>query len=294
MPNTQLIPALAKMLLAIAWADDELHPEEEATLKEVVGLLPSMNAQEWALIELYLVQPVGAAEREELLQNLVRQVRSAEDKRISLEAVAAMQAADGTTHPAEEALAQRVVSVVGALDTSPIGQLGRMIGGATRSAPRREAGLQLWRANPVLHLLQASGAAGTDEPLAVAALAAGIMAQVVRFTPRQPERTRPLIVAALSADWAAGPAAERMADAALALGGRNVDFHRIGRELSRRSTDEQRVALLDTLFAIANVADNVAPDEIDEIRIIADRLNLTRAQFVAAKLKVPSAQRGGL
>ena len=50
----------------------------------------------------------------------------------------------------------------------------------------------------------------------------------------------------------------------------------------------------DTLFAIANVADNVAPDEIDEIRIIADRLNLTRAQFVAAKLKVPSAQRGGL
>jgi uncharacterized tellurite resistance protein B-like protein len=73
-----------------------------------------------------------------------------------------------------------------------------------------------------------------------------------------------------------------------------VDYHRISRELTPRSSEAQRTALLDTLFTIANAADQVAPGEIDEIRVIAERLNLTRQQFIAAKLKIPAADRGGL
>ena len=293
MPNLQLIPALAKTLLAIAWADGELHPEEEATLKEVVGLLPSMTATEWAIIELYLIRPVTAAERDDLVRNLVLQIRSAEDKRLVLEAIEAMAAADGITQPAEEALAEHVRSIVGRLDTSPVGRLGRMLGGAVRPTPQRETGLELWRANPVLYLVADPGAA-PDQPRTTAALAAGIMGQVARLTPADPERLRPVLVAALRNDWTADDLAEPMADAALALRRRNVDYHRIGRELAQRSTAQQRAALLDTLFAIANAADRVAPDEIDEIRIIAERLNLARPDFIAAKLKVPAAERGGL
>ncbi len=126
-------------------------------------------------------------------------------------------------------------------------------------------------------------------------LAAAIMAQVVRVTPATAEQERPVLVEALATDWGRSPAeAEQLADAALELLTRSVDFQRIARELARRSTEAQRAALLDTLFTVANAADNVSPREIDEIRVITDRLNLAQHQFIAAKRKIPAAERGGL
>ncbi len=295
MANVALIPALAKTLLAIAWADGELHPEEEATLKEVLGLLPSMTALDWAVIELYIVAPIETKEREELVQYLVQHIRSSADKTIALEAVDAMMAADGAIQPAEEAFARSVREVIAATDVSALGLLRRVVGGTMRAVPRRQTALEVWRVNPVLYLLQTQLQSDVvDQHVATTALAAGIMGQVVRLTPAGTETLRPVLVDALRNDWDAGALAEQLADAALALTHRNIDYHRIARELVARAGEAERVRLLDTLFAIANAADNVAPDEIDEIRVIAERLNLTRAQFIRAKLKIPGVERGGL
>ena len=300
MANVALVPALAKTLLAIAWSDGELHPEEETTLKEVVGLLPSLSAQEWAVIELYLVTPIGAQERGELLQNLLVTLRSAADKTLALEAIDAMLGADGLVTPDEEAVAQTIRAAVAAADVSPLGLVGRFVGGLARPTPPRERGLELWRTNPVYYLLEQR--ADRSQPAATietAALAAAIMAQVARLQPATAQPSArvewPLMVRALCDDWqVAQPAAERLAEAALALTRRTIDYHRISRELTRRSSEVQREALLRTLFAIANSVGHVAPDEIDEIRIIAERLNLARQQFIAAKLTIPAADRGGL
>lgn len=303
MANVALVPALAKTLLAIAWSDGELHPEEETTLKEVVGLLPALSAQEWAIIELYLVAPIGVQERDELLQNVLSHIRSRADKSLALEAVDAMLRADGLVQPEEEIVAQRIRAAIADADVSPLGLVGKVIGGVTRGAPQRERGLELWRTNPVYYLLQTRmpGAAldGARPQVEVAALAAGIMAQVARLArpaSSSAERVeRPIIAGALAEDWQIAQAlAEPLAVAALDITRRNVDYHRISRELTPRSSVVQRAALLDTLFAIANAADQVAPGEIDEIRVIAERLNLTRQQFIAAKLKIPAAERGGL
>lgn len=295
MPNVALVPALAKTLLAIAWADGDLHPEEETTVKEVVGLLPSMSAGEWALIELYLVAPIAPDEREELVAILQNTIRSAEDKRIALDAVDAMIAADGTVTPSEDAVARGVRDALAAVDVSPLGLVRRVVGGAFRPTPRREAGLEHWRANPLGYLLHVLHNAPPDPVLDVAALAAGIMAQVVRVVPDNVEAERPVLQHALQTDWGvSAEQAAQLAEIAIAVTRRNVDYHRISRELVPRSTEAQRVALLNTLFAIANAADNVAPGEIDEIRVIAERLQLTRQQFIAAKLTIPAADRGGL
>lgn len=99
MANTALIPELAKLLLAIAWADGTLHPEEEQTVKEVVGLLPSPTAGEWAAIELYLLTPVTPTERAQLVHNVQTLIRSRNDKRIALDATDAMAQADGGADP---------------------------------------------------------------------------------------------------------------------------------------------------------------------------------------------------
>lgn len=297
MANVAIPRALAKTLLAIAWADNELHLEEEATIKEVISLLPSLSAQEWAMIELYFVVPVRENERDELVQQLIAVIRSAADKRIALEAIDAMIAADGLVQPAEEAVAQHIRTLVAGLDVSPLGNMGRMFGGVGRQIPRREREFELWRTNPVLYVLtnQTDTASADRRVLEVAALAAGIMAQVVRVTPATADQERPVLQQALTTDWALpAPVAERMAEAAVRLTHRNIDYHRISRELVPRTTEQQRGALLDTLFTIANAAEQVSPNEIDEIRIIAERLQLTRQQFIAAKLKIPATQRGGL
>ena len=296
MANVALVPALAKVLLSIAWSDDELHPEEEATIKEVIGLLPDLSAREWAAVELYMVAPIGPAEREELLRNLLLTIRGTDDRRIALQAVDALIGADGMVTPGEEEAARAVRTALAALNVSPLGAMGRSLGGAFRGTPGRERNLELWRTNPVLYALEAGGRANTGDPqLVLASLAAGIMAQVVRNSSADAEAERPVLVRALSENWGLDQrTAELTANAALALARRNVDYHRISRELVPRTSEAQRVALLDTLFSIANAADQVAPSEIDEIRVIAERLQLHREQFIAAKLKIPSAERGGL
>lgn len=297
MANEALPRMLAKTLLAIAWADHDLHPEEEATIKEVISLLPSLSAQEWARIELYFVVPVRDEERDELVQQLLTVIRSAADKRIALEAIDAMITADGIVQPNEEAVARQIRTTIANLDVTPIGLLGRVLGSIGKQIPRREREFELWRTNPVLYVVRAQMDMPPVEPraLEVAALAAGIMAQVVRVTPVKTGVPHSVLVQALTTDWQmAAPIAERMAEAAVSLTHRNIDYHRISRELVSRTTEQQRSALLDTLFAIANSSEQVSPNEIDEIRIIAERLQLTRQQFIAAKLKIPAAQRGGL
>jgi len=299
LPNVALIPALAKTLIAIAWADGDLHPEEEATLKEVLGLLPAMPARDWALIELYLVLPVTPDERTELIEISRNLIRSATDKSIALKAVDSMVRADGGVDPEEEATAQSVRDAFAAVDVSLFGILGRTVGGVFSRKPSREAAFELWRSNPVAYYararLQPTALLPTDAVFDTAALAAGIMAQVVRVTPASAEQERPVLTQALETDWGlALEQAQQLADAALAVTHRDVDFHRISRELVQRTSEPERVLLLDTLFSIANAAERVAPAEIDAIRVIADRLNLTRQQFIAAKIKIASEDRGGL
>ncbi len=299
MANVALIPALAKTLIAIAWADGALHTEEETTLKEVLGLLPPMPARDWAVIELYLVVPVLPAEREELIAQACAYIRSAADQALAIEAVDNMLHADGVVTPEEEAVAREVRDAFAAVAVSPFAVLGRVIGGVMQGRPRREAGLELWRANPIAYYLRAqpdSAAHDLDRPeVAVAALAAGMMAQVVRVAPGSVEEVRQVLVAALAADWGVTLAqAERIAEAALVVTRRDIDYHRLSRELVALTDEAQRVRLLDTLFMIANTTDRVAPDEIDAIRVIATRLNLTRQQFIAAKLKIAPEDRSGL
>ena len=299
MANLALIPALAKLLIAIAWADGELHPEEETTLKEVLGLLPPMSAREWAVIELYLAVPVGPDERAELLAQTRAHIRGAADQALAIEAVDNMLRADGVVKPGEDAVAQEAREALAAVDVSPFAALGRRIGAPFQRRPSREANLELWRTNPVAFYLWAQAEAtddGLDRPeLAVAALAAGIMAQVVRANATGDETERRVVAAALATDWQVTPGeAERIVDAALAITRRDVDYHRLSRELVDRTDEAQRVRLLDTLFAIANAADRVAADELDLIGVIAKRLNLPRQHFIAAKLKIAPEDRAGL
>ncbi len=65
----------------------------------------------------------------------------------------------------------------------------------------------------------------------------------------------------------------------------STDSYVVTREFSRTSTREQKTALLECLFAVSAADQTVSGAEESEIRRVAGELDLTHADFIAARLK---------
>jgi uncharacterized tellurite resistance protein B-like protein len=84
-------------------------------------------------------------------------------------------------------------------------------------------------------------------------------------------------------------AAAFVAEIAVSASSLEVDYFRMTREFFTNTTNEERVQLLDVLFAVAAADGEVSLAETEEIRRIAGGLKLTHKQFINAKL---AASRG--
>ena len=62
---------LAKLMIAVSWADGKIENAEVNALKEVLFSLPDLDAVEWAELEIYMDSPVGESERYLLLENVL-------------------------------------------------------------------------------------------------------------------------------------------------------------------------------------------------------------------------------
>jgi uncharacterized tellurite resistance protein B-like protein len=63
----------------------------------------------------------------------------------------------------------------------------------------------------------------------------------------------------------------------------STDNYVVTREFGRLSTREQKLALLDCLFAVSAADENVSTIEDNEIRKIAEELKLDHSEFIAAR-----------
>ena len=59
---TPLFP-LAKVMIAAAWADGSLSPDEVNSVKYLLLRVRNLTAVQWQTLEIYLDSPVGEAER---------------------------------------------------------------------------------------------------------------------------------------------------------------------------------------------------------------------------------------
>ena len=69
-PRSDAIMALAKVMIAAAWADGNVGIEEMNSLKDLLFQLPEMTASDWAELDIYIETPVGDAERARLVADL--------------------------------------------------------------------------------------------------------------------------------------------------------------------------------------------------------------------------------
>ena len=118
MSNSDLILSLAKVLVAAAWADEEISHDEINALKDLLFHLPGLTARDWAELEIYIDSPIDPSERTRLLQDLQMAIRTRKDKYLASETLEQLIQADGTVTPEELAVAGEIQSAIASSNTN--------------------------------------------------------------------------------------------------------------------------------------------------------------------------------
>ena len=191
MSDSEVIMSLAKVMIATAWADGKISNDEINCLKDLLFQMPEMTAREWDALDIYTESPVGEAERQRLLEELVSNLRSDRDKSLAISAIDSMVKADGNLPEEERSAMEEVREAIQGANVGVFGNLGKLLGGSMRrrsealaNAPNRERYIDDFTKNKVFYSLSRrleleGGAIDLPEAeLRRLSLAGGLMARV--------------------------------------------------------------------------------------------------------------------
>lgn len=304
MANTPLIMALAKVIIAAAWADGEVTLDETNSLKDLLFRLPDMTARDWASLEIYIESPVDEADRARLIEELKMNMSSASDKDLVLTSLQELISADGNVTSDEQLVFEEIAGELDEVNVNLFGNMGRLLRGPVQrrsqalNTPNRELYLDDFIQNKIYYHLNRRLEAGETEldipekELRKLSLAGGLLARVAYvdrdITPGEIDG----MAQALQKGWPISPqAANLVVDVATDAIGKNLDYYRLSRSFFECTTETERLAFTDALFEVAAGDGFATHNEIEEIRTIAMVLKLTHKQFIDAKLKIPSEKR---
>jgi uncharacterized tellurite resistance protein B-like protein len=305
MANQNFLLTLAKVIIAAAWADGEISNDEINSLKDLLFRLPDITGREWAMLEMYLHAPIGSTERARLVEQLQSELRSPADKNLAIQALSDLIEADGKITPAEQKAYGDIKSAIDQVDVGLFGLVGRILGAPLDRRTRhvaetkgRELFLEDFIKNKVFYEIRRRLAANGNEldipedTLRRLSLAGGLMARVAFVDKKVTPGERDTIIHALHSGWdISSEEAAFVAEVAVSEASSEMDYYRLTRSFFDGTTERERVAFMDVLFAVAAADGFVSYEEIEETRNIANSLKLTHKQFIDAKLKVPADQR---
>ena len=305
MTEASFILTLGKVLIAAAWADGEISNDEINCLKDLLFQLPGLTGREWANLEMYIDAPVGAAERERLVQQLDEMMRSARDRKLALQFLDQLATADGTPTSDEQVIIDAMRSEIAGASVGLLGLAGKVIHGAMnrredvlQAAPNRENHFEDYIKNKVYYGIQRrleQGRAEIDLPeprLRKLCLAGGLMARVANVDQDVTQSELEAMVAALVAGWDLSQDEARfVTEVAISEIGPDMDYYRLTRQFFTTTSETERSRFLEVLFEIAAADGMASAAEIEEIRTIANTLRLSHRRFIHAKLTLSRERR---
>ncbi len=301
-----LTMTLAKVVIASAWADGDLTPEEVNSLKDLLFHIPKLDAQQWAELDIYIDSPVGPRERDRLVEDLRRAVHSRGDRQLALETLESLIQADGVIDDREAAFLEQVKESLGAAGSGMLGGLRDLVSSAVdrrsqAAGPNREAYLEDFVKNRVFYTLRRKLDSGElnlsgdldEADLRRMALAAGLMAHIANIDGIVEDGEREAMAAAVQGGWGLSQAgAHLVAEIAVTKTAADLDFFRLTREFYSATQPDERRAFAKVLFQVAAADGNVSFDETEAIRSITRILKLTHKEFIDAKLSVSNGAGG--
>jgi uncharacterized tellurite resistance protein B-like protein len=299
-PSKRLVMTLAKVVIAAAWADGEISHDEINCLKDLLFQLRGLDARGWASLEIYMNNPISPEERERLLSELKRLIRSSRDKQMALQALDDMACADGAPSDSEQQVIDEIKAAIDSASVGVFSGIGNMVAGALErrskalaNAPNRELNFDEFVRNKILFNLR-QGDLDLDVPeedLKKLSLTGGLMARVANIDRQTTTDEIGAMAEAMRQGWKiSSDAAAFVAEIAVSASSLEVDYFRMTREYFTCTTHEERVQLLDILFAVAAADGEISLAETEEIRRIAGGLKLTHKQFINAKLAASKSQ----
>ena len=308
MANKEFILNLGKLVIAAAWTDGKLQQEEINALKELLFLLPDISGEEWMQLEIYMVSPVNAEERQTLLHQVLHGIRSTSDKQLAIDTLQnlmSMNSSDphGSIAPLEEIKQDIENQHTGLLAhlTGPLRQVIKFRSTYNQGEQSREARIEDFIKNTIyfqlISELQSKGHT-TQIPESQAkkiCLAAGLMARVAWVDQEVCQQEQEAMQQALVEQWnIPKEEAQLIVDISHARVMKGLDLVRLTTGFCECTSKEERKVFLRCLFAVANAANHTSHAEIEEIRGIALSLELPHQEFIEAKLTISREDRKGL
>jgi uncharacterized tellurite resistance protein B-like protein len=302
MANSSVINALAKVLIAAAWADGTVSYEEINSLKDLLFQLPEMTASDWAELDIYIETPVGDAERSRLVAELQDALQSPQDKALAVDAVDSLINADGELSDEELAAAEEIKSAIQDVNVGLFGSMSKMLvkrrSNVIANVPNRELYLNDFEKNKIYYKvsrrleLDNSSIDIPDSELRKLSFAGGLMARVAYVDRDIQDSEFEAMEIAIEKNWGIPEVqATLVAEVAASEIGKDLDYYSISRGFFESTTQDERLRFVDVLFAVADGDGGVSHYEIEEIRTIATVLKLSHKQFIDAKLKIPRERR---
>lgn len=304
-PESNVIMALAKVLIAAAWADGSITNDEINILKDILFQLPEMTASDWAELDIYIETPVGEAERSRLVSDLASSLSSQSEKAMALGVIDQLVSVDGEVTTEEREAAEEIKTAIQEANVGILGGMSKLLGNsvnrrsrALQNAPNRELYLDDYIKNKVFYNLsrrlelEQTDLEIPEKELRKLSLAGGLMARVAFVDRDVQESEFDTMVKAIQENWSLSDVeAGLVAESAVSAIIHGLDYYRMSRQFFESTTEQERVRFLDVLFAVADGDGRVSHEELEEIRTISMVLKLHHKEFIDAKLKIPPDRR---
>ena len=308
MTEKRFILELGKLLIAAAWADGTLSTTEINGLKELLFQLPDISGEEWMELELYMASPVGEVERQRLLERVLGRMGSATDKALALEALGKLMSEGASESDQQTEVVQQLRDDLeqgsgGFLDhlRRPFRRMLNLRGQQYGEAHDRESRLEDFIKNTIYFQvtmeLRDRGMTFdlSDIDIRKLCLAAGLMARVAGVDHVVSSEETQVMGQVLQRHWTlTQEQAQLVTEISHHRIFRGLDSVRLVKRFKELTARAERKEFLHCLFEVANAADQTSFEEIEEIRSIAQGMDLSHQDFLDAKLAIPREDRKGL
>ena len=286
-----------KVLACVAWADEEVTQEEMNFIKQFVRRF-DLNGDDWAQVEMYLVEKVGAEEMKQVTRRFLQRARRPQQRKMLVEAVEDLLRREKLTQEEKEWL-QDLMGVVAesrgaAYYLDGLKSLLRIGGeGGKGDDGSRETDFHDFIHNRILFTLRRRLGSerlekeGTPVQLKKLTLSAALLARVGYVDNDFLPQEKAYMEKVLHEVWGATlPTIEVISAIALETVRQGIDLHRLIQEVKGIMTMAERQRLIEGIFALSKAEGKTSHEEIEEIRKIAYMLDFSHKRFINTKLKV--------
>lgn len=297
---------LSKLLIAAAWVDGKLQNEEINSLKDLIFSLEGINAEQWAELEIYIDSPVTSQERDELLNKVLGQIKTEQDKVFIIDTLEKLVQADGIVGDKEAKVMSELKEEIVSVKTGVLATISQIIKGAINkrsdqylSSTQRETMIGDFIKNTIYYQLVSDAKKKgleinlNDQKIRKLCFAGGLMAKVAAVDSEISDEEKKAMKKYLSGLWGLSEIeAELVAEISCQRILKGLDYYRLTRGFCECTNYDERRIFLACLFQIANACKKTSFDETEEIRTISQSLKLTHKDFIAAKLTISDEDLG--